>query len=186
MNKKRIWIIIVIIVLLLIIKICSKNYQTTYEPSQMPDIVFFNCIDYSETAEDGDVQSAITFYDKNGNHYTSEDSYVCSLNIDELVKEYAAGNLDDKIKFHTTCDVNELFENYQKLCELSKNEEFEIIYPEYGPDVLANRETWYGVYYDKAGRVQSILIHEKNAHGNHQANDERANEIYRWYIGTFQ
>ncbi len=153
---------------------------------QMPDIVFYNYVDYLETAEEGGVQSAMTFYDKNGNHYTSTDPYVCSLYLDKLVKEYAEGTLDDKIEFHTICDVDELYENYEKLCEVSRNKELEIIYPEYGPTVLANRQTWYGAYYDAEGELQSILLHEKNAHGNHEANDERANEIYEWYIGTFQ
>lgn len=166
----------------------SGNSSTlaTKASSQMPDIVFLDCTDYSETAEAGDIQSAITFYDKNGNHYTSDDPYVCSLYYDELVKEYAAGNLKDKITFHTSCDVSELYENYKKLCEVSTNKDCEIIYPETFPEVLSNRIFWYGFYYDGSGELQVLKIHESGAGGHYETNDERANEIYNWYIGTFQ
>lgn len=87
---------------------------------------------------------------------------------------------------YNTCDVNELFENYQKLCELSNNKDYEILYPEAVPAVEANEEFWYGFYYDKAGELQALRIHERGAGGNYEANDERANEIYNWYIGTFR
>lgn len=87
------------------------------DPSQMPDIVFFDIIDYKASAPDGEYESAMTFYDKNGNHYVTDaayGSYICGLKYEELISEYAAGNLDDKITLHTSCDVNELFENSRK------------------------------------------------------------------------
>lgn len=186
-NKKNFFIMIILGSMLMG---CGNGENTSgftvSEPSQMPDIVFMDIIDYTETAQEGDNQFAITFYDKNGNHYTSNDAYVCGLKYEELVTEYAAGNLKDKITFHTTCDVDELFENYQKLCEVSENKEFEIIYPEAIPTVQANRISWYGIYYDKDGEMQIQKIQESGAGGRYEANDEQANEIYNWYIGTFQ
>lgn len=166
----------------------SSSAHVADDPSQMPDIVFFNVINYKASASDGHYESAMTFYDKNGNHYvtdTAYGSYICGLKYEDLISEYAAGNLDDKIAYHTSCDVNELFENYQKFCEVSQNKDYEIMYPEAIPAVEANEEFWYGLYYDEAGELHSLKIHERGAGGNYEANDERANEIYDWYIGTF-
>ena len=155
----------------------------------MPDIVFMNIVDYTEIAQEGEMQHAITFYDKSGNHYVSDDSYgsyICGLQYEELLGQYAAGELDDKIILHTTCDVDELFENYKKLCEVSQNKEYEILYPEAVPAVESIKIKWYGLYYDKSGELHVLEIHEKQYGMDFEANDERANEIYDWYIGTFQ
>lgn len=155
------------------------------DASQMPDIVFMNTIRFEETYSGEEPKSTITFYDKNGNHYVSTDEYVCSLLFEQLICEYAEGKLSDKISFHTSCDTAELLENYNKLCKLSRDG-FEIVHPEMGPDVLANHEVWYGFYYDQEGNIRFLRIHERNEHGDHYADDERANEIYEWYLGTFK
>ena len=186
---ESIFVVVIISVILLSCgfdKESSTAARTIDDPSQMPDIVFFNIINYIESTQDVEYESAMTFYDKNGNHYISDDSYVIGLKYEELISEYAAGELDDKITFHTTCDVDELFENYRKLCEVSKNKEFGILYPEAVPAVMANKEYWYGLYYDKTGALQPVKIHEKGEGGHYESNDDRANEIYDWYIGTFQ
>ena len=159
------------------------------DPSQMPEIVFMNINNYTEIAQEGEEQYAMTFYDKYGNHYVSGNSYgdyICGLQYEELINQYAAGELDDKITLHTTCDVNELFESYQKLCEVSKNKEYEILYPESVPAVESIKIKWYGLYYDKNGELNMLEIHAKQYGWDFEANDERANEIYDWYIGTFQ
>ena len=166
---------------------CGNN--AVGDPSQMPDIVFMSIVDYTEIMQEGEMQYAITFYDKNGNHYVSDDSYgsyICGLQYEELVGQYAAGELDDKIILHTTCDVDELFENYKKLCEVSQNKDYEILYPEAVPAVESIKIKWYGLYYDKSGELHVLEIHEKQYGMDFEANDERANEIYDWYIGTFQ
>ncbi len=180
-------VLTLIVIMITMLTGCSRDTaRTIKDPSEMPDIVFMNVVDLSEVVEADEVQTGVTFYDKKGNHYTSFDSYDYSLTIDELFEVYRAEDLEDKFYLHTTCDVNELFENYQKLCQLSKNKELEIIYPEYGPAVEAIRQNWYGLYYDKEGNIQTIRIHARDAWGDHMANDERANEIYEWYIGTFK
>ena len=139
----------ILCVLFITILLCAcgkedgNSARTADDPSQMPDIVFFNIIDYKESAPDREYESAMTFYDKNGNHYVTYaayGSYICDLKYEELISEYVAGNLNDKITFHTSCDVNELFENYRKLYELSKNKDYEILYPEAVPAVEANDE----------------------------------------------
>lgn len=60
----------------------SNSAHTADDPSQMPDIVFLNIIDYKASAPDGEYESAMTFYDKNGNHYVTDaayGSYICGL-----------------------------------------------------------------------------------------------------------
>lgn len=181
MSKKLLVKLLVCILLGLVG--CGQKEKTA--PSKLPDIVFLNTIQYNETSLGNRPQYAIAFYDKNGIYYVSSDQTVCALDFDELVKEYAAGNLTDKIRAHISCDVLELTENYYKFYELSKDD-FQIIYPIEGPDVIANVECWYGLYYDSEDNIQALKIHEQNAHGDHFADDERANEIYSWYINTFE
>lgn len=41
-------------------------------------------------------------------------------------------------------------------------------------------------FYDKSGVLHVLEIHKKQYGMDFEANDERANEIYDWYIGTFQ
>ena len=60
-----------------------------------------------------------------------------------------------------------------------------IIYPDYSLNVEDNRITWYGIYYDRNSELTVLLLHERNAEGDHFADDESANEIYSWYIDTF-
>ena len=59
----------------------------------LPDIVFLNAIEYYG----GETEQAITFSDNKGNHYTSSDSYICSLDLQQLIAEYVEEKLDDKI-----------------------------------------------------------------------------------------
>ena len=106
-------------------------------------MVQYNKITYAEISA-GEPQTAITFYDKEGNHYTSDDEYVCSLTFEQLSQEFVNGTIDDKISYHTGCNPEELLDNYNKLCSLSRDE-FEIIHPDCALDVKANEEYWYGL-----------------------------------------
>lgn len=109
------------------------------EPGQMPEVVFWSFADFSDVAEEGELQGRWTFCDKNGNFYISEDKEVCSWNIVDVMEQYTAGNLTDKIELRATCDAAEVFENYQKLCKISKNKDYKIVRPDSGPAVQAVR-----------------------------------------------
>ncbi len=190
-------LMVAVITVLLLLPSCQNNNITlsndtssfsgndSHVSDEMPDIVFMNIITYSEYSKT-EKDSAITFYDKNGNHYTSDDQTVCSLSFEDLQKKYADGELKDKIKLHSSCDVNELNENFQKLLELSNNKKLEIIYPEVFPDVEADRFAWYGFYYDDKDKLQYLILHKREYTIDLNANDEKANEIYQWYISTFK
>ena len=181
---KRKYSVIILVCLMLCMVGCGNGEEKEY--SHMPEIVFLNIISYADVS-DGGPQSAITFYDKEGNHYTSDDAYVCSLPFEQLLQEFENGTIADKICYHTSCDPEELLDNYNKLCSLSQDE-FEIIHPDLTLDVEANEEYWYGLYYDQDGNLQYLILHERDANqgGDLYADDSRANEIYEWYLSTFQ
>lgn len=188
MSKRRISIILICIMMGIMgcgnFKSNSTEEEKVGASACVPDIVFMNTIKFL-THDTENPDSALTFYDREGNHYVSSDQYVCSLSIEQLIKEYSEGKISDKISYHMSCDKDELIENYQKLSKINKDD-YKIIYPEVGPDLIANEEKWYGIYYDKDGNIQVLTIHEKDAHGNSFADDDRINEIYEWYIGTFK
>lgn len=182
--KRRILIGIVIVAALFIAIIGIYNYRLINKAPQVPDIVFLNIVNYTQVSNEKTY--AMSFYDKNGVHYITDDPGVLRLDFEKLVQDYRDGKLNDKITYHMTCNVDELNENYKKLCKVSKNNELRIIYPDIYPQIQAVRTTWYGLYYDTDGKIKSILLHEEDQAGHHDTNDEMANEIYNWYIGTFQ
>ena len=176
-------------VLVLLMVLCmtgcvAQRAEVPIDIADMPDIVFLNTVD--PNTGDGTGISGMTFYDKNGNHYISTDEEVCQMGYARLVSEFASGNLSDKVELHTSCNIDELLENYQKLCEVAQNSEYSIVYPEAMPTVDAEICSWYGLYYDENGELRSLTIHKKERLSHLYANDERANEIYDWYLGTFQ
>lgn len=161
---------------------CNKQGDGGEASLNMPEIVFMNTIDYNN----GKGVSALTFYDRNGNHYISADEAVCRMSYRELVNEYAAGKLESKIELHTSCDVNELYANYKKLCEAVADGEYAIEDPEVLPDVEANICNWYGFYYDKDGELKRLCIHKEERLTHLYSENEQVNEIYEWYIGSFK
>ena len=187
---KKIKYISVITVIMLILLLAYGNRKKAWpptDPSQMPSIVFIVDCDYSRILPSDPNPYEICIYDKNGNYYGTDNREVCKMLFEELVKAFENGDLEDKItRYSRTCDVNELFENYQKLCEVSGNEELQIIYPEQIPAVEAAQVWCYGFYYDKKGKLQNLIIHEEGCLTDFYTNDKQANEIYEWYEGTFQ
>lgn len=183
MFKKTIVFICIILSVVPVITGCGKRESESTSdvrgdnPAQMPDIVFMNTITDSD-----DSYKLITFYDKNGNQYTSTDTYVCSLGYKKLVNAYVEGDLADKITFHANCDVNQIYDNYKKLLEVSQRKDYQIVYPEMLPDVEDSIYQWYGIYYDENGQLSILELHRKERMVHLEANDERANEIYDWYI----
>lgn len=156
--------------------------------TDMPDIVFKvrttyqdeHNFDYDDSAEQG--RYSITFVDKNGNYYNSDNDEIYFLSNEELIEALKSG--DERItKTSASCDVDELRENYKKLLKVANNKDFELVYPKEVPGVEYDHITWYGLYYDKDGNLSSLLIHE-HTQVEIYANDDRANEIYEWYSGA--
>lgn len=148
--------------------------------AEMPDIVFKKCIAYNRYENDSD--RLLTFLDKNGNYYSSTDSEIYGLSNEELIEKLKSG--DERItKSSATCDVDELRENFDKLLKVAENKEYELVYPEVVPCVEYDHITWYGLYFDKDGNLLSLPIHER-MQTEIEANDDRANEIYKWYASA--
>lgn len=176
----------IITILALVMSGCSNAVS---EPD-MPDIVFKVCTAYNpyehdfdenESAEQG--RYLLTFLDKNGNYYNSDYTEIYFLSNEELIEALKSG--DERItKLSVTCDVDELRENYKKLLKVADNKEYELVYPKEVPAVEADRITWYGLYYDKDGKLSSLPIHKNECFTDIDANDDRANEIYKWFCNS--
>lgn len=181
-RKKIIGVISFIVVFLMG---CGNNQRGT----KIPEIMFMCFTDNSRLTSSPYPPFPLytmTFLDKNGNLYFTDDSYVCKLGYKELVTEYEAGNLEGKIAFQTSCDVDVIAEKYKELLKVAANKEYEIVYPELLPDVEDVRISWYGIFYDKDEEPHYIELHRKERAENLDSNDEIANELYRWYIETSQ
>ena len=152
-------------------------------PEQMPEIVFWSHSDLSDVAGKYELQGVWTFCDRNGNFYKLEERGEDSWAIWDIEEQFASGELSENLELRTTCEVEELFEIYQKLCELSKNKKYEVERPDSGPAVQAARGGWWGGYYDKDGNLQGIELYAYDAHGRHSGNDKLANEILEWIKG---
>lgn len=162
---------------------CGNNQQ------EVPAIVFMCDMDFSRIASEGDpVEYVVTFVDKNGNQYISTDSSIYEMRSERLVAEYAEGNLEGKLELRNTCDVNTLMEKYKMLQKVASNKKYEIIEPddmELLPDVESEVINWYGLLYDKDGTLNRIHLHCVDRTRHNYSNDDRANEIYEWYVEAF-
>lgn len=173
---KKVAVKLLIISLLVVLFVGCGSSST----KQIPEIVFicstdYTYVDYSRT------MYTKTFLDKNGNFYYTDNSYVCSLKYDELITEYAAGNLEGKIELRTSCDADVITEKYKELLKVVANKDYEMEYYELMPDVQSVDSNWYGIYYDKKGELDRIILHCYERDMNINSNDETANALYKWY-----
>jgi hypothetical protein len=145
----------------------------------MPSIMFL-CVN---TNEDGDV--SLTFWDKNGDYYSCTDNDITTSPFDELIEKFNSGE-DNFIRQKQTCDIEQLQNNYETILEIADNADYKIVYPDVLPDVEAGSVGWYGLYYNSEGEVCNLLIHREERMTQIYANDERANDVYRWYIDSIK
>ncbi len=179
-----------LIIFLILLNILEEE---DFKVNKMSAIVFLKKIyyyDYTDRqlSSENSLNKMLVFYDNKGNYYTSKDSYVCSLSIEELVKEYEQGNLNDKIKLFSSCNVDDLKLNYEKLIKVIKNKKLKIVYPEYQIDEELSSETikeFYGIYNTSEG-IKYLKLHKEDGFGDYYTNDDLANEIYDWYKETFK
>jgi hypothetical protein len=156
---------------------CGKNSKYDTEYGVMPSIVFL-CMN---TSEDGDV--SLTFWDKNGDYYSCADNDITTSYFDELIEKFNSGE-GNFTKHEQTSDIKQLQNNYETILEIADDADYKIVYPDVLPDVEAGRINWYGLYYNSEGEVCYLLIHREECMTQIYANDERANDIYRWYMDS--
>lgn len=174
MTKKISFLFVVSVILFVgIVKINNEYYN-----NDIPEILFLKQVNYEN-------ENLIAFYDKNGNYYSTDDKYVCSLSISDLIKEYSEGNLKNKIKFVLSCDKNILLFNYNKLKKLSF-EKIEILYPNECPQVEVPIYDWYYLYYDTKNQIKKVCIHRNDRCGDLNTNYVEVNEVYEWWSNSLE
>ncbi len=162
--------------MLVLFSSCKKEVEVL----DMPEIVFIETIDLSDVEEDETKVYRLRFCDKEGHFYKSDDYEVCTISYDDLVKEYLAGNLDAKITLYKTCYKKEVLDNYKKVFELSKDDDFSLDFPKQMPSVQAMKKELIA-YYLNADDISELKIMEYKRDTIATPNDERADEISQWF-----
>ena len=162
------------------------------EPEEMPAIVFLLYVEFYPWKWDKDInkpQGLISFFDNQGHLYSVRDSYFNEMTYKEIYDEFAEGKLNDYLTLDTTCELDELRENYELLKSVAENEELRLV-PDSDravPDVLGNDYWWSAFYYNEEGNLSWIEIRNQSNHPSgrtYRADDERADQIYEWFVSV--
>jgi hypothetical protein len=182
----------VVLLILSIISGCqnSKNRgpDVAIDESKLPSILFINKTSCDNIITDEDIKNGasryiVTFYDKNGNYYSCVDDKVIHMDCIDLNSEYESENIDNNIELIGNCEKYEL----QKKAVLLENiyisgklENAELETPDSLPDVEAKSSSWFGLYYDSDGNLQSQILHREECMTDIYMNDDELNKIYEW------
>jgi hypothetical protein len=183
---------VVVLLILSMISGCrnSKNRGSDVEvdESKLPSILFINKTSCDNIITDEDIKNGasryiVTFYDKNGNYYSCVDDKVIHMDCIDLNSEYESENIDNNIELIGNCEKYEL----QKKAVLLENiyisgklENAELETPDSLPDVEAKSSSWFGLYYDSDGNLQSQILHREECMTDIYMNDDELNKIYEW------
>lgn len=144
---------------------------------EIPQIAFLMSVDYSDV-RDTEPLVEYVFYDKNGDVFFTDDSEIASMTYAQILEKYQDGSFSDKLtKVKTIDDPEALQKCINDLQAVLNNSEYQIMHPEYGPDVLSQTTWWQGLYYDENHELKSIILLMNDNFGDHVANDTRAGEI---------
>lgn len=160
---------------------CSDK-ETENESVKIPDIVFIYNKDIyyedNDNSETGDY--LVTFWDKNGNYYFTDYNTICELPFDKLIEKFNSG--DKRIQYisKTLCtrEASEIKNQYEKICSVDGNCKLE--YPAEFPAVNADKETWYGLYYNNNGELCSVELHKRMYETDIFSDNDIINEVYEW------
>lgn len=176
-NRK---LVRMLLMLFLAWAVCLLDSHLCY-PSRIPDIVFV-CTNYDEVRRE---VCEITFMDKYGKCYYSDDPYVCNIYKRDLINAYKAGEIEDKIQFRGSCSRNAVIKRYRKIYRTFKKKGIRIFDAALGrlwPNVLTNQYDWLWLYFDESGEVQVSSFHtRKFGHTYYTTFNVQVNRIYEWY-----
>ncbi|HAJ97894.1 MAG TPA: hypothetical protein DCO72_09185 [Ruminococcus sp.] len=168
---------------------CSANNPKIRDPElkvKCPDIVFLNKISYNPYSN-SDSDYLITFFDKDGNYYSTTDTEICQLSFPELVERFQKGDKRFE-KRPQTCDVGELEKNYisvyHEICESQiAGNKIELDEPMEFPAVEADSWSTYMLYYatDGTETIDAQIIHANKCMTNIETNNSTVNSAYGWY-----
>lgn len=174
------------ILLLLSVSLCLWDHSL-YCPAQIPDIVF-QCVMYTYRYDEQKTKQyyvcEITFIDRYGKCYYSDDPSVCNGfdgNNEDFINAYKAGELDGKITLCNSCSGNEVRKRYRKIYKQARKGTIQIIpYGGLTMEMSYPHLVWYGLYFDESGEMQSVILHEKRPGYGELTNDKQANQTYGW------
>lgn len=161
-------------------------YSNILEKTPMPDIVFI-CIKYDELQHE---PSEITFMDKYGNCYWSDDSDVVGEGFYSKIfcKEYREGKIADKIKLCKSCNRYEVIRKYRQMRKIPKRiaksgglSTNRILYERYIVGGSPTEQVLEGVYFNEYRETEGITIKEKHVKYEEVINDWQGDRIYEWY-----
>ncbi len=187
MKRKR---KIISIFLILALLCCSCGVENlAEEPEEMPAIVFSLRVELHYWNWYKDINSPkylISFFDNQGNVYSARDPYFNEMKYKEIYDEFAEGKLNDYLTLDTTCELDELRENYELLKSVAENDMLGLV-PDGDvmsiPDVVEDTYWWSAFYYNENGNLSWIEIRHQSNHPfgiPYRADDERVDQIYEW------
>ena len=170
--KKIISIILPILSILLIFYLIYIRINLVGK-EDMPDIVFM----YSSNYERETFKQYV--FDKDGNIYFSDKKEIYFLNDSELLDLYSSGELKNKMKLLGTIDSSELNKYFQLFLEIMHVGGVNLTSADYTVDAIMPQESWYGLYYNRKGNVESSLLYKDDS-GEYYTNNPKADEIVQW------
>lgn len=161
----------------------SSSLQDKFQinTEKMPDIVFMKKTVYNQSNSDH-TEYQLTFFDKNGRYYVSDDISVGSLSPEKIVEEFEAGNLMNKVRLTgKSCDKEALDENFSSMCSIYSEESCSIVYADEIPAVESDSVLWYGFCYDINDNIRYILMHDCYSGMEFYSNNDIINDVYEWF-----
>lgn len=172
-SKKCIVFMIVLSILVLVIILLKYN-GIIGNSSEMPEIVFV-CDKYDLQGK----PCEITFMDKYGKSYYSDDPYVCNILYGDLINAYKSGKLEGKIKPCGSCSRNEVIKRYRQVFRNAENIRM-LPYLGYTNEQSLPRWDWEVLYFDESGEIQRVDLHADYPGYEAETNNKQANRIYEW------
>ena len=162
------------LLLLIIGCLMLSSCNISSKEQKMPEIVFVYESSFSYKNE-----YKIWFIDKEGNIYYSTDDQVVGNPFQVKIDKFTAGEYDDKMTLVGTVEVSELESYYKQFIKLTKNKEFELVFPGWGVTAECPWQRWYGLYYDSDEELKWLLFFEEDT-SEYIPNDTNAVEIEEW------
>ncbi|MCM1091063.1 MAG: hypothetical protein NC092_09385 [Butyrivibrio sp.] len=168
----------------------TEEIPTIEEEGELPAIVFLLHIQFKGIRDEdiNKAQSLNSFIDNQGNLYFAVGSYFNGMKYKEIYDEFVDGKLDEYLTLETTCDLDELRENYELLKSVAKNKELKLVpdryvSPDGHPDIVGNTYIWSAFYYDEERKLSRIKFRYASNHPFDvidRVDDERADQVYEW------
>jgi hypothetical protein len=123
----------------------------------------------------------ISFIDREGSRFMSEDPELLKLSFTAITEKYAKGELTGYTPMEAHIDKEELADTYKLICNAAEFEGYKLEEPDMLPDVEAPVRWVAAMYYTADGTLNRLQIYENKCLTSIRTNCEDANEAYEWY-----